>query len=540
MTPSRWRRLLTAVLALTTVIAGFAVGAPTAAAAASPNELYFNGKQIFLNGINVPWGGTDNYGKDLGCAYNASRFETMFDNLQQYGVNSVRFWIHIDGRCSPTFDANNYASGVPADFYANLDDFLARARAHNVAVLLTLWAPEMTTTSPDYLAVRPARTSFINDAGRTQSYLDNVLVPMARRYNDNPALLGYEVINEPEFAIASDDVWGAGNGNVGPGGRDLIQLATMQRFVAQQVVALHRNTSKYVVGAGSAAYKWSATQGDVTVGNWWSDANLKARVSDADKPYAYSDFYEVHWYDWEKGNGYSFSPWDGRGPGFYNTDGKPVVIGELPAKDDAYFSRDTKIKDSYDLGYAGFMFWSYYGIDGFGGWDDIKYKLKAFRDAHASEVDLNLGGSDVPLPSPGNGGGNTHSGSWAAKLNAGGTWRNLTQQPSVSVNTQYTALVEIRGTGKVDLRVHAGLWGTELGGTTCTATDAWTSCQVVFNTGSNNQVTFRLTDSNAGGIIYLDDATLESGHGNALSNTSFEDGSVNWTAEAPFSIVQNP
>ncbi|MFI0724156.1 hypothetical protein [Streptomyces sp. NPDC021224] len=67
---------------------------------------------------------------------------------------------------------------------------------------------------------------------------------------------------------------------------------------------------------------------------------MKAQVPDADKPYAYSDFYQVHWYDWEKGDGYDFSPWENRGPSFYNDDDNPVIIGEMPAMDDNYFTED--------------------------------------------------------------------------------------------------------------------------------------------------------------------------------------------------------
>ncbi|MCD0483567.1 cellulase family glycosylhydrolase [Streptacidiphilus sp. ASG 303] len=337
----------------------------------------------------MPWGSTSTFGTDIACAYDPQRFENMFDDLQAYGVNAVRFWLHIDGRCSPVFDADGDVTGVPPHFWEDLDDFLRRARAHDVAVLLTLWAPDMDNTGAAWEQVRPHRTSLITDPSKTRTYIDRVLVPMAERYRHEPALLGYEVMNEPEFAVDSPDVWGAGSH--GPADRDTVPLQTLQRFVAQQVVALHRHTRQDVVAAGSAAYKWLAASGiDATVGNWWSDAALRAVTPPHDRRWAYSDFYEVHWYDWEKGTGYSFSPWDGRGPGAYNSDGKPVVIGELPAADDAYYTRRAKVDDSYALGYAGVLFWSYNAIDGFGGWDDIKDDLKAFRDAHPAEVDLDL------------------------------------------------------------------------------------------------------------------------------------------------------
>ena len=315
----------------------------------------------------------------------------MFKDLQAHGVNAVRFWVHIDGRCSPTFSDDIQVTGVSKDFYPNLDDFLARAKAHNIGALLTLWAVDLENTDPAYSALRPTRTRFITDPARTQSYIDKVLIPMAHRYDKHPELIGYEVMNEPDFGVASDDVWGAGKGTAGPGQRDVLPLATVQRFIAQQVVALNQNTTKLVNGAGSAAYKWLAEKKPgKAVGNWWSDEALQAQVPEADKKFATNDAYQVHWYDWEKGDGYDFSPWQGNGPSFFNNGNKPTFVGEMPAKDDKSYTVDQKMQLSLDQGYAGYFFWSYNDVDGEGTWGQVKDHLKAFHDAHASDIDLNL------------------------------------------------------------------------------------------------------------------------------------------------------
>lgn len=100
----------------------------------------------------------------------------------------------------------------------------------------------------------------------------------------------------------------------------------------------------------------------------------------------------------------------------------------------------------------------------------------------------------------------------------------------------------IKGSGSVDVRVLAGTWGDQLGATTCAASSSgWTQCQFSFATGSNPQVTFRMTNPGANDALYLDDAYLGQYDGvNVLPNGNFDSGNVNWVVQSPFSIVQNP
>ena len=346
-----------------------------AAAATATNRLPVNGRNVVLNGVNVPWG---NFGMDIGCGYDADRFERMFSQLEQYGANSARFWLHIDARCSPSAGDDNWVSGVPAAYYDNLDDFLDRARDHDVAVLLTLWSFDITKNNSDYQQARGNRTSLITDPARTAQYVDRVLVPMAKRYDRHTGLLGYEIINEPEWSVTET------NGN------DQVALAQMQRFIAQQVVALQRNTSKLVNAAGSAMLKWNTDRLPGVEGNWWSDDALAAQVDGEDKQYAFSDFNQVHWYDWGKGEGYDYSPWQTEASDLIG-DGKPIIVGEFSARGDKHFSLQQMIDGTWERNLAGFMPWTYDGVDSNGSWDDIKTEIKAFRDAHPDEVDLELG-----------------------------------------------------------------------------------------------------------------------------------------------------
>jgi hypothetical protein len=143
----------------------------------------------------------------------------------------------------------------------------------------------------------------------------------------------------------------------------------------------------------------------------------------------------------------------------------------------------------------------------------------------------------------GQGSGNTHGGSWAARLVPGTTYENLYQVASgVATNSNYTASVWLKGSGTIHLRVMAGTWGSEIGSNnSCTASGSWSLCTVTFNTGNNTTLTFRLTNPDGNESVYLDDAFLgTSGGSNTLNNSGFESGSSDWYYNSPFSIVQNP
>ncbi len=564
--PSRKPRLFTALTALAGLLASVAtvsLGSSASAASAGgqdPNarhqapwpgspqtpqgRININGRNVFLNGINMPWAGVDNFGQDFGCRYNPDNTETMFHNLQAYGANAVRAWVHIDGRCSPTFDKDNKVTGISAQALGDLHDFLTRAKNHNVAVLLTLWSVELEENSGAWVDAHGAdRYKFIADPAKTQTYIDNALIPLANSLNSEPALLGYEVANEMDFGVDSRAVWGD---SPAPATRIVQPLAVVQRFIAQQVVALHKNTTKYVTGVGSASFKWLADKhpGD-TVGNWWDDAALRQVTPRSDERFAYNDFLQTHWYDWEKGpkgsgGTYSFDPWEDKsGPSFYNAGNKPVVIGENPITDDKFYTPQEKLAKTYEYGYFGNFFWSYYGIDHFGGWDKVKDVVKAFRDAHPADVDLNLNGGSGPTPNadPPVLNDKSRTGTHLATLVGTGSYRNLHQFVNgLQPNTTYTAQIFTKGTQATEFHIHAGVYGADLGITTCANSINWRACTITFNTGANTQVTFRLTDNKAGNTSYFDDASLTTGTTDVLVNGGFENGDTAWGVEAPFAI----
>jgi hypothetical protein len=337
----------------------------------------FEGKPIFINGLNVPW---NNFGSDVGhhylwgANYDPQWFEKMFSDCEAYGINCVRLWIHTDGRANPEFDKDGYVKGVDSDFYPALDDIFLRAKNHGILVMPCLWSFDMCKDTRKSAGMYAGNhCDLISDSLKTVSYIDKVLIPMVKRYDKHCNLFAWEVCNEPEWHMPrpGETKW-----------RDITEVSVrdMQRFTAMIAAAIHKN-SKRMVTTGSAALKWNS---DVSpaIANWWSDQALQSAYPDKD---AYLDFYQIHYYDWMHPH---YDPFNLATPYEYWKLDKPCLIGEQPGSlvRDTIHSNDEKVENAYKNHFAGHMFWSYNGGDGVGIFDDFKDACKKFHDKHKDEI----------------------------------------------------------------------------------------------------------------------------------------------------------
>ncbi len=147
---------------------------------------------------------------------------------------------------------------------------------------------------------------FFTDTSKIATYLTNGLKPILDSVGSHPAVMCWEVFNEPEGMLASAN-WSHVTKKITQ--NDILRITNrIAGFV-------HRN-SKKMVSTGIASYSY--------VGEY-SDAKLKAAGGDQD---GYLDFYMAHYYpEWQE---QSLSP-------FHNPATKwgmdrPVLIGEFPAK----------------------------------------------------------------------------------------------------------------------------------------------------------------------------------------------------------------
>jgi len=355
----------------------------TSIAAQPANTITYNNKAYYINGVNAPW---KSFGSDIGThyqwgpLYSPTFFTTFFQECKSYGVNCVRLWIHCDGRSSPEFDDNGFVTGLDTNFLSNFDDLLKIAASNNVMVMPCLWSFDMTKDfTADAGKYAGKHADLIQDTAKTRSYINKALIPMVSHLANSCNLFAWEIINEPEWSIQ------------GPGNTvQLVDSVAMQRFCAMIAEAIHANSNKMVT-VGSACLKWCSSRQPPAVAQYWSDSAFKKAYN---KPKAFLDFYQIHYYDWMFNADWGYDPFQAtKTPAYWKLD-KPALIGESPAAAGKYTMKQM-VDAAFANGYAGIMPWSYNAKDGVGTWDACKTELKAFRDAHASLVDFTCGANSI-------------------------------------------------------------------------------------------------------------------------------------------------
>lgn len=324
---------------------------PALSGAASLDRINIRGKDLFLNGVNMAW---NNFGRDL-TQYDSAVFGDMFRKLAAGGGNSVRWWVHCDGQANPSFDAQGKVTGMPEQAFANMGRILNQAAANGVLVMPVLWSFDLAKNN---------RANLITDTAITNSYIATVLDPLVRRYRGHAGLLAWEICNEPEWMLDDD----------GSTTQRVTKLQ-LQRFHGLLAAAIHRADPGALVTTGSASLKWCSTDA-AAKGIYFSDAALQAAAGgDA---LAHLDFYQIHYYSWMRGSGWTYSPWDKRRSA-WGLD-KPVIIGEFPAAGESGYLDAVKMHTaSVDSGYAGVMSWAFLDnrADKVGAWADAKPGIAA-------------------------------------------------------------------------------------------------------------------------------------------------------------------
>lgn len=305
----------------------------------------FRGNPMFMHGMNIPW---KNYGWDFGrhpsrgISYDGDWFEEAFKNIADAGGNVARIFLHGDGRASPEFNSIGEVTGLDLSFFPHLDDLLMRAERQGVYLIISLWSFEIVDDLRSCCGrFAGNHADLIREEEKTQGYIDQVLIPMVNRYKDHCALFAWEIMNEPEWAIA-------GIGDKG----DRVDVGEMQRFVAMLANAIHNN-SEHLVTVGAASLKWNSTYSPPCEGNLWGDMALKGAYPQEG---SYLDFYQIHYYDWMKERFANFDPYS-RPFDFWKLD-KPTLIGESPLFSKHYEPKEMTDR-TYLNGYAGNLFWAY-------------------------------------------------------------------------------------------------------------------------------------------------------------------------------------
>jgi hypothetical protein len=284
-------------------------------------------RQDFWIGINLPW---QRYGGDFGAnrwqpdggVGQPGRRAALRDALvgiADRGIAVVRWFMLADGRAglreSPTGELLGLDDAVFCDADAALEE-LERAGLPAVFVLFDFhWFRRARVIDGVQVGGRGALAS---DPALRPHLLERVVSPLLDRYGRHPAILAWDVINEPEWATRgtrllprrSDAAWTA-----------------MRGFIGDVVEHIHRQTAH------------AATVGSASTGTLPLVEGLGL------------DVYQAHWYDRLAPH----APLDRPVAGLALD--RPLILGEFPTRGSRW-PPGAILETARRAGYAGAMAWS--------------------------------------------------------------------------------------------------------------------------------------------------------------------------------------
>jgi hypothetical protein len=257
-----------------------------------------------------------------------AQVDADFARMSSLGVRAVRWFVFADGRAGITFDAQGLPTGLDLSVMPDFDAALEIAQRHNIGLNLVLLDYRFLWDAQTVNGVQQGgHSSVLATAAGQQALVQNVFEPVFRRYANNPAILSWEVMNEPEWGLQDA-------GDVGSEISHPLTLATFRSFAQLTIDAIHNIAGSYAT-IGSADMKWAKN---------WLGLGL--------------DYYQIHFYDW-------MQPW--------STDNlfavraqslqldRPVVVGEFPADHSKVAGLRDYLNTWYANGYAGAWAWSFGG-----------------------------------------------------------------------------------------------------------------------------------------------------------------------------------
>lgn len=333
------------------------------------NLLEVNGKPFFASGMNLAW---MSFANDL-TSFNATTFTQQCKQLSAAGGNTLRWWLHTNGTSSPQF-TNDTVSGITSTEINNLKRALDTAQRYNIHLVLCLWSFDMLQSNAGSGIARNKK--LIEDSAATAAYIRNALTPMVNALKGHPAILCWEVCNEPE-GMSAEFGWST----------QRTTMAAIQAWTNRIAGAIHRLDPQAKVSNGSWNIKVLTDVNGMY--NYYRDDRLIAAGKDS---LGTLDFYMVHYYNVHFGPGES--PFH-HPKSYWNLD-KPLLIGEFPAMGMYGGQIYTPIPPieaynyAYNNGYAGALSWTMTAHDGNGGLKEAAPAMENLVAQHADTLQIDI------------------------------------------------------------------------------------------------------------------------------------------------------
>lgn len=290
---------------------------------------WMNNSKYWALGANYAWKDWGNDFSDNGWNDRFAKIKADFDDMSSKGVHAVRWWVFCDSWASPIFsssDGSGLCTGLPYKWIDHMIEATNYAKSKNMKIYYTFTSFDVAKTNKNFY-----HGSIIDNLAVRKSFIENAVKPIVKALGNNDGVMAWDVMNEPEWTISSND-----GGNPG----DSIKgwpLSTVRSFVKDMVDCIHQY-AKQPVSVGSANMKWLGAQYD-----FWRGLNL--------------DFYDFHWYDWA-------TPWFNplKTPASALKLDKPVIIGEMmpdTKNSSLKMSHKEVLEGLLKNGYSGYMLWSW-------------------------------------------------------------------------------------------------------------------------------------------------------------------------------------
>jgi hypothetical protein len=394
----------------------------------------FGGGAMFLSGANVAW---VSFARDIGPTSGSpdiSTFEDIFEQVGEHGGNSMRLWLHTNGRHTPEWGPDSTVVGPGDTAIEDLRAILDVAERHDVGLVLCLWSFDMLRKSfgDDFGEQLLNRNeALLRDSSLTETYIDNALLPMVKAVGDHPALLAWEIFNEPE-GMSQEFGWDFNRH---------VPMADIQRFINQTAGAIRRADDDALVTNGawsfmaqsdkppkalakapaldemserrlaeirrdlSRRYRHDFTLEEARAAyarvrrrakaggnrNYYRDNRLIEAGGD---PMGVLDFYSVHYYDWA---GTELSPFHSDAD-YWGLE-KPLAVMEFHVEETFGVGKTELFSELLDRGYAGASGWSWTDMNSTT-WNQTLDMMAELRDEQPEAVSPDTTGLPEPEITP--------------------------------------------------------------------------------------------------------------------------------------------